>query len=110
MIEVFAVLFLAAGLLFFLGASLGVLRFPDFYTRVHAAAKGDTLSTALFLMGFALYNLSDFSWSALHISIKIMFVTVFVSITSPTSSHALIDAGYETGLEPWTNGDSEEGS
>ena len=43
-ITVIAVLFIVTGLIFFLGAAIGLLRFPDFYTRMHAAGKGDTLS------------------------------------------------------------------
>ena len=38
------------GLLFFLGAAVGLFRFPDFYTRIHAAGKGDTLSSLLILL------------------------------------------------------------
>ena len=39
------------GLVFFLGSAVGMVRFPDFYTRMHAAGKGDTLSTMLMLLG-----------------------------------------------------------
>ena len=42
------------GLLFFVGTSVGMIRFPDFYSRMHAAGKGDTLSTMLMLAGFGL--------------------------------------------------------
>ena len=40
------------GLIFFFGSAVGMVRFPDFYTRMHAAGKGDTLSTMLMLGGF----------------------------------------------------------
>ena len=40
------------GLVFFLGTAVGMVRFPDFYTRMHAAGKGDTLSTMLMLAGW----------------------------------------------------------
>jgi len=101
MINAVTCLLISLGTVFFLGVSVGVLRFPDFYTRIHAAAKGDTLSTLLLLSGFALYNLRDSSAESMLVAVKIMFVVLFVSITSPTSSHALIDAGYETGRKPW---------
>ena len=42
---------ISIGLLFFLGTAVGLLRFPDFYSRMHAAGKGDTLSTVLILLG-----------------------------------------------------------
>ena len=49
------------GLVFFLGAAVGMVRFPDFYTRMHAAGKGDTLSTMLMLAGFACVTMDDLS-------------------------------------------------
>ena len=49
--EFAAYFFIVMGLIFFLGTSIGLLRFPDFYTRMHAAGKGDTLSTVLILLG-----------------------------------------------------------
>jgi multicomponent Na+:H+ antiporter subunit G len=57
--EVICIVIILAGLLFFLGAVVGLARFPDFYTRMHAAGKGDTLSTMLILLGFALYLFKD---------------------------------------------------
>ncbi len=102
MMDMITIVLLALGVLFFTGVSVGIIRLPDFYTRSHAAAKGDTLSSFLILMGFAVYNLHHFSLAALLVSLKLLFITLFVSMTSPTASHALIDAGYESGLEPWT--------
>ena len=57
--EIAACIFIILGILFFLGGVIGLLRFPDFYTRMHAAGKGDTLSTVLIIGGFILYNLSE---------------------------------------------------
>ncbi|MCA9750182.1 MAG: monovalent cation/H(+) antiporter subunit G, partial [Romboutsia sp.] len=47
------------GVLFFLGACVGILRMPDFYSRMHAASKGDTLSSLCLLGGFIIYIFSD---------------------------------------------------
>jgi multicomponent Na+:H+ antiporter subunit G len=101
MVDLLAVFFLSAGILFFIGTIVGLNRFPDFYTRMHAAAKSDTLSTFLILIGFAIYNLDELTVSSLLVSIKLVFISVFVCITGPAASHALIDAGYEAGLMPW---------
>jgi multicomponent Na+:H+ antiporter subunit G len=101
MIDILAVFFLLAGILFFTSTVVGVNRFPDFYTRMHAAAKGDTLSTFFILIGFAMYNLHDFNIPSLLVSMKIVLISIFVCITAPAASHALIDAGYEAGLMPW---------
>ncbi len=97
------------GLLFFLGAVVGILRFPDFYTRMHAAGKGDTLSTLLILTGLLVYHLQDFSPLRLLVGAKILAICIFIAITSPTSTHALMKAGYEDGIEPWRKEEDEEG-
>ena len=97
-----------AGLIFFLGAAVGMVRFPDFYTRMHAAGKGDTLSTMLMLAGFALVTMEDFSvWSSL-ILVKIMAVVLFIYLTTPTSSHALMRAAFEDDEMPLTEADLEK--
>jgi multicomponent Na+:H+ antiporter subunit G len=90
-----------AGLLFFLGTTVGLIRFPDFYTRMHAAGKGDTLSTLLIIAGIAIHYLSeDFSWLKLLVALKILAIGLFISLTSPTSTHALMKAGFDDGIEP----------
>lgn len=83
------------GLVFFLGTAVGMVRFPDFYTRMHAAGKGDSLSTMLILSGFALITMEDFSLGSWLLLVKIMGIVLFIYITSPTSSHALMRAAFE---------------
>ena len=98
---VISVVFVLAGLLFFLGTTVGLMRFPDFYTRMHAAGKGDTLSTLLIIAGVAIHYLSeDFSWVSLLVAVKILAIGLFISLTSPTSTHALMKAGFDDGIEP----------
>jgi len=66
--DIVVVLFLVAGLFFFTGGAIGILRFPDFYSRLHPAGKLDTLGLLLSLIGLALFNLHHFSlsfWPAL---------------------------------------------
>ena len=100
--------FVAAGLVFFFGAVVGVIRFPDFYTRMHAAGKGDTLSSLLIVIGLAVFNLADFSWANVLVSVKILMICAFVFVTSPTTTHALMEAGHKAGLKPWSNPESDE--
>ena len=83
------------GLVFFLGTAVGIVRFPDFYTRMHAAGKGDTLSTMLMLSGFGLVMLEDFSLGSWLLLLKILGIVLFIFITTPTSSHALMRAAFE---------------
>ena len=108
-IDAVTVTLIVIGLIFFLGTALGVLRFPDYYTRVHAAGKGDTLSSMVIVVALAIYNLSDFTLDNFIVSLKIGMIVIFIFITSPTTAHALIEAGYLHGVKPWTKrSDTEE--
>lgn len=100
--NVIVTLLLIIGLLFFAGGAIGIIRFPDFYSRLHPAGKLDTAGLLFFMSGMALYTLNDFSLGAVLTSIKIMLIVVFVFLTSPTATHAIIDAGFVAGLTPWT--------
>ena len=82
-------------LVFFLGTAVGMVRFPDFYTRMHAAGKGDTLSTMLMLTGFGLVIMEDFSITSWLLLVKILGIVLFIFLTTPTSSHALMRAAFE---------------
>jgi len=89
---------------------MGVLRFPDFYTRMHAAGKGDTLSTLLILGGIALWQMRHFTdnpMACIVVMVKILAICLFIMVTSPTSTHALMEAGYEDGIEPMIAEDGE---
>ena len=97
------------GLLFFLAAAVGLYRFPDFYTRMHAAGKGDTLSSLLILAGFALITLDGFSATDWLLVIKVLAIVLFIMLTSPTSTHALMRAGFEDGVEPVTKKSKKRG-
>ena len=108
--EYAAYFFIVVGLFFFLGTSIGLLRFPDFYTRMHAAGKGDTMSVFLILMGLAIYQLADFSLANILVAGKILFITMFIMWASPTSTHALIKAGFEEGQKLWSRNGVEEDS
>jgi len=90
-----------AGLFFFAVGVLGILRFPDFYTRLHAAGKCDSFAAVLVIAGVALYNLDDYSFANLLVSLKIMAIAVFVFIASPTATHAITKAALVIGVEPW---------
>lgn len=95
-------LLILAGLFFFFVGVLGIFRFPDFYTRLHAAGKCDSLASVLVILGVALYNLVEFSGLNLLVTIKIMAIAVFVFVASPTATHAITEAALVLGVEPWT--------
>ena len=97
------VVLLSAGLFFFFSATIGFLRFPDFYSRLHAVGKGDTLALLLCVIGLALYNLFDnFCWYGFVQSAKLISIAVFWFLASPTATHALLRSAFESGVIPWT--------
>jgi len=102
-LSVISAVLMVAGAFFFFTASIGMLRFPDFYTRMHAAGKGDTLGAFLMLSGMALYNLNaGFSLFAFLVSVKIMLIAVFIFVANPTACHAITKAALDAGVTPWT--------
>lgn len=93
---------LFSGLCLFLGSfliftgALGILRFPDFYSRVHAAGVTETLAAFFILLGLMLQA----GWSL--VLFKLALILAFILITSPTASHALAKAAWKCRLRPWT--------
>lgn len=81
------------GLLGIVGG-IGMHRFPDFYTRLHAAGTTDTLCAALFLLGLGLQAGLTLD------SFKLFLVFAFVFFTSPAASHSLANAALIGGLKP----------
>ncbi|HPX61266.1 MAG TPA: monovalent cation/H(+) antiporter subunit G [Deltaproteobacteria bacterium] len=98
-------LFLITGVLFFVIAVIGILRLPDFYTRMHAASKCDTLGLMLILVAVILYTLQDVTLPNLLTSLKLLAILVFVFIASPTAAHSITESALINGVKPWTRED-----
>lgn len=94
-VSVAAALMVVAGTFFFVVGTLGLLRLPDFYSRVHAATKCDTVGAGSVLLGLVL--VIGFDWA----SAKILALVGLALLTSPTAGHALARAAFRTGLAPW---------
>jgi len=90
---------LLAGSGFALTGGLGLLRLPDFYTRLHAASLVDTGAIGLIFLGLVLQ--AD-SWL---VAVKLLLILAFLFFTSPTATHALAKAAFGDGLKPWTRPD-----
>ena len=101
MMNILVTALLICGLVFFAGGAVGIIRFPDFYSRLHPAGKLDTAGLVIAMGALALYTASSFGTASLLTAIKIILIVVFVFITSPTATHAIIDAGVRAGLTPW---------
>jgi len=95
-VHIVSILLILAGTFFFFSGTIGFLRFPDFYTRMHATGKCDTLGALFSLTGMAFYN--GFSLT----SLKIVLIAVLVFLTSPTATHAILRGAFDSGVEPWT--------
>jgi len=87
------VLFVAGGLFCIIGA-IGLLRMPDFYTRVHAASVTDTLGAGLILFGLILQA----GWTL--VMVKLVIIGLLIFFTSPAATHALARAALGRGLKP----------
>lgn len=82
------------GLFFVFAGTLGVLRLPDFYSRIHAAGMTDTLGAELVMLGLMLQ--AGFS----QMTLKLLMISFFLLLTSPTATHAVANAAYRAGLKP----------
>ena len=103
--DIIVAFLLICGLVFFTGGAVGIIRFPDFYSRLHPAGKLDTMASLLMLAALALFNLHHFSLGTLLTSLKIILIVVFVFLSSPTAIHGIVDAGVRAGMVPWTKGE-----
>ena len=95
---VLIVISLVAGIFFFLIGVIGLLRFPDAYSRMHATTKCDTLGAGLILFALILY--SGFSAA----SAKLFLLIVFIWLTNPTSAHVIARAAYRSNDVPYCEG------
>jgi multicomponent Na+:H+ antiporter subunit G len=82
---------LVIGSLFALVASVGLLRLPDLYTRMHAASKAGTMGACLMLIALAVHA-SDIGTVS-----RALAGVVFFLLTAPVSSHLLAKAAYSVG-------------
>lgn len=94
MLEFIAISIIFAGAAFCLVGAIGVLRFPDLFSRMHAAGLTDTLGALLVLGGLMLLA----GWSLA--TVKLAFILAFLWMTSPTATHALAKAARHDGVEP----------
>ncbi len=94
-VEGFAALLLACSLFFTLAAVVGILRLPDFYTRLHAVGKCDTAGLLLALAALALLSGDP------AVAMKLAFVWLIVAVAGPTATHALGRAARRSAVPQW---------
>lgn len=86
--------FIVSGSVFMLIGAVGALRFPDFWTRLHAVSVTDTGGVLLLTAGMVMQSPD---WL---VAFKLVFIGVFLFITGPTASHAVANAALVSGLMP----------
>ncbi|MCD4767653.1 MAG: monovalent cation/H(+) antiporter subunit G [Methanosarcinales archaeon] len=113
-IIIIVVLLLLIGLFFMLAGTIGFVRFPDFYSRMHATGKCDTLGEGLMLFALIIYETGYeglFKGDLQHasfVSIKIILLILFILLANPTSTHAIAKAAHDVGLQPWKKTEETE--
>lgn len=90
-----SVIFIVSGLFFFAVGTVGLLRLPDFYSRMHATGKCDTLGLGLVLTGLVFHEGLNIN------SIKIILIIIFIFIANPTATHSIARAGLKNKIKEW---------
>jgi len=86
--------FLLVGSFLCISGGIGLLRFPDFYTRMHAVGVTDTLGAGMILVGLMILS------TDLLVFAKLVMVLLFTLLIGPTTSHVLAKAAFHNGLQP----------
>ena len=97
-------LFMGIGVFFNLLAGIGLLRFPDVYTRLHAGTKCTTFGS-IFLVGTVIliglyYWFTQGDTNSSVIAIHSIFALVAILLTNPTGAHAIARAAHRSGVKP----------
>lgn len=92
LLDIISGFLLIAGIFFGLTGAIGLFKFPDFFTRVHAASITDSTSAILIISGLLLQTSFDLNTA------KLIFILIFLLITSPTASHMLAKSARHGGL------------
>lgn len=93
-IEVLSWILIVSGSVFSIIGAVGTLRFPDFWSRLHAASITDSAGMILLVAGMCLQA------GPTLITVKLLIIGIFLFITGPTSTHAIANAALVTGLRP----------
>ncbi len=96
LLDILSWLLLMAGSFFVVTGGIGLVRMPDFFTRLHPSGLVDTMGATLIVAGLVL---QAEEW---QVSVKLLLVLVFLYFTGPTATHAVAHAALVGGLKPWT--------
>jgi multicomponent Na+:H+ antiporter subunit G len=95
LVKILAELFIGIGCFFIITGVIGILRFPDVFSRIHPAGKAGTAGIFSIFIGLILHT--GFSF----ISGRLFLIALFMLITNPVAAHAIARGAFESGIEPW---------
>jgi multicomponent Na+:H+ antiporter subunit G len=95
MIDVIASTFLLAGAAFFFFGTVGLLRFPDVFARLHALTKADNVGLGLIVIGLAIESTSP------AVVAKLLLIWLLVLLASASVAHLIARAALRRGMRPW---------
>jgi multicomponent Na+:H+ antiporter subunit G len=103
MIEILIYILLGIGVFFNILASIGILRFPDVYTRLHAGTKCTTFGSificgSVIILGLRMWYFGSTDGSVLAIHTLVALIAIL--LTNPTGAHAIARAAHASGVEP----------
>jgi multicomponent Na+:H+ antiporter subunit G len=98
-LDILSGVLLLGGGAFVLIGGIGLLRLPDFYTRLHAAGITDTMGAGLIILGMMVTG------GLSLVTVKLVLLGALIFLTSPTATHAIANAAFTAGLEPWAKKD-----
>lgn len=87
--------FLLAGFFLMIVSAIGVIRLPDFFSRLHASSVGETLGIVFAGIGFIVYE--GFTLT----SVKILLILIAVFLVNPVGTHLIGKAALRSGHKPW---------
>ena len=93
--EIIVASFLIIGSLFMLIAAIGIVRFPDLFTRMHAATKGTSFGVVLMLIAVAIY------FGDVEVILEVILVISFIYLTAPIACHMIARSAYFLGIPMW---------
>jgi multicomponent Na+:H+ antiporter subunit G len=98
-IDGISTLLLLIGAVFFLAGTIGLLRFPDVYTRLHALAKADNLGLGFIVIGLLLQTSSPAT------ALKLILIWLLALAASATVGFLIARRARQNGIVPWQSGD-----
>lgn len=102
MTDILASILLFTGSCFTLLASFGIVRFPDLFTRLHAATKASTLGVGCLMAAVAIH------FGSLETTTRAVATTIFLLLTAPVGAHLLARAAYWLGVPFWERTQTDE--